>query len=49
MEFVLMYVILALLCIGVGVLAFILNEFYIDFIEFKNKVDQIECNNETEV
>lgn len=34
MEFILFYVLLALLCTGVGVLAFMLNEFYIDFREF---------------
>ena len=42
MELVLIYVLLALLCAGVGVLAFMLNEFYIDFREFKNKVDNTE-------
>jgi hypothetical protein len=39
MEYILIYVLLALLCTGVGVLAFMLNEFYIDFREFKNKVE----------
>lgn len=42
MELVLIYVLLALLCAGVGILAFILNEFYIDFREFKNKVDKTD-------
>ena len=42
MELVFIYVLLALLCAGVGVLAFMLNEFYIDFREFKNKVDNTE-------
>lgn len=44
MELVLIYVLLALLCAGVGILAFILNEFYIDFREFKNKVDNADFN-----
>lgn len=44
MELVLIYVLLALLCVGVGILAFILNEFYIDFREFKNKVDNTDFN-----
>lgn len=45
MELVLIYVLLALLCAGVGVLAFMLNEFYIDFREFKNKVDNTDFDN----
>ena len=42
MEYILIYVLLALLCTGIGVLAFMLNEFYIDFREFKNKVDHTD-------
>ena len=42
MELILIYVLLALLCVGVGILAFMLNEFYIDFREFKNKVDNTD-------
>ena len=45
MELVLIDVLLALLCAGVGVLAFMLNEFYVDFREFKNKVDHTDFDN----
>lgn len=40
MELVLIYVLLALLCAGIGILAFMLNEFYIDFREFKGRLEQ---------
>ena len=42
MDYILIYSLLAFLCAGVGILAFILNEFYIDFREFKNKVDNTD-------
>jgi uncharacterized protein YneF (UPF0154 family) len=42
MEFILIYILLAVLCVTIGILAFMLNEFYIDFREFKNKIDHTD-------
>jgi hypothetical protein len=42
MDLILIYILLTLLCVGVGVLAFMLNEFYVDFREFKNKIDHTD-------
>lgn len=40
MEFILIYILLAVLCVTIGILAFMLNEFYIDFREFKGRLEQ---------
>lgn len=40
MEFILLYILLAVLCVTIGILAYMLNEFYIDFREFKGRLKQ---------
>jgi hypothetical protein len=42
MDFILIYILLSALCVTIGILAYMLNEFYIDFREFKNKIDHTD-------
>lgn len=45
MEFILIYIVLGFISVGVAILAYIVNEFYTDFKEFSKKVDNTEFDN----